>query len=151
MTLLGVFTLAEIEAVATQYPGPIEVSLRPPSRWLVATRIVAVMLVLVLPGIVAIINATTSGNAGGAAVGAALSAIGILAVGTALDRWNAAWPLIPILVLDRDGFTMSNGLVRRTARWDEVDDFRVQGVIFWPRVWFKNTARTARWGVRLGL
>ncbi len=142
----------DVDAIFARFPGPVSIS---PSRfaWSDRTRLIGrlgcglVVLVLSVLCVVAVINAIFIGSWGRgllASAGLGFCLLVFLAISLRAGR-----PVF--LVLDQDGFAVRNGRTYQSCRWADVRDFRLGGIVRWPRIRFKNSSPSARRRVLLGL
>jgi hypothetical protein len=145
----------EIEALAARFPRPVTIRLRMDLK---LTRLVPFIFALFpifgLFGFLVIGKAISTQNV----VVIASTTAALLMFGALSTRaWVSRWRSPPYLSLDRDGFALLDGFGgRKSYRWNEVEDFRVKGVLAaLPNVRFRSSAaaRSNRrfWQYREGL
>jgi hypothetical protein len=141
----------DIDIILARFPGPVAIS---PSRyaWSDRTRLTSRLgcglgiVVFAVPGVVLAINAIAVGSWEGAIL-AAVEVGFCLFFAALILRMRR----LPFLVLDQHGFTVKNAKIYQSCRWADVRDFRLGGILRWPRIRFKNSLPSARRRVILGL
>lgn len=140
----------DIDILLAMFPGPVSIA---PNRfaWSDRTRLLGrlvggfIIVVLSVPFMILVVNAVSIGSWGWIAFASA----GICFCLFALLAISLAQP--GSLVLDKEGFTVRSGFAYQTCRWADVRDFRLGGIIRFPRIRFKNISPSARRRVLLGL
>ena len=149
----------DIDAIFAMFPGPVAISVGP--RWIaprsrLGCGLVSVVL-LAYPALVILINSFSVGNWRAELWGLAILSFCLAFLWLLITRryvvlvLNQDGFVVRNVILDQDRFVIKNGSIWQSCRWVDVSDFRLAGIIRYPRIRFKNSSRSARVRVILGL